>query len=61
MPLHDAVGIHCKNGATAEMTAQMSSIWAKGFMFDDRVRFIRLNTTTPPWWREKVIFVYYLV
>ena len=33
MPLHDAVGINCKEGATTEYTkAQMSSIWAKGCM-----------------------------
>ena len=30
MPLHDAVGINCKKGAT---TAQLSSVWAKGCIF----------------------------
>ena len=30
MPLHDAVEINCKNGATTENLAQVSSIWAKG-------------------------------
>ena len=32
MPLHDAIGINCKKGATTENQAQMSSIWAKGCM-----------------------------
>ena len=32
MPLHQAAGINCKNGATTEIKAQMSSIWAKGCM-----------------------------
>ena len=32
MPLHDVVGINCKNGATPEYQGQMSSIWAKGCM-----------------------------
>ena len=31
MPLQDAVGINCKNGATIlKIKAQVSSIWAKG-------------------------------
>ena len=30
MPLHDAVGINCKNGAILKIKAQVSSIWAKG-------------------------------
>ena len=30
IPLHDAVGINCKKGATTENQGQMSSIWAKG-------------------------------
>ena len=30
MPLHDVVGINCKNGATTEINGQVSSIWAKG-------------------------------
>ena len=28
-PLHNAVGINCKKGATTEIKAQMSSMWAK--------------------------------
>ena len=34
MPLHDAVGLNCKNGATTEYRckAQKSSSWAKGCM-----------------------------
>ena len=30
MPLHDAVGINCKKGQLLKITAQVSSIWAKG-------------------------------
>ena len=30
IPLHDAVGINCKNGATTENLGSVSSIWAKG-------------------------------
>ena len=30
MPLHDAVGINCKKGATMKIKTQLSSIWAKG-------------------------------
>ena len=30
MPLHDAVGLNCKNGELLKITAQASSIWAKG-------------------------------
>ena len=32
MPLHDSVGINCKNGAITEIKEQMSSILAKGCM-----------------------------
>ena len=32
MPLHDAVGINCKKGATIAKKSQMSSLWAKGCM-----------------------------
>ena len=32
MPLHDAVGINCKNGELLNIKAKMSSIWAKGCM-----------------------------
>ena len=37
MPLHDAVGINYKKGATAENQGEVSSIWAKEYMFDDCV------------------------
>ena len=37
MPLHDAVGINCKKEATMKIKGQLSSIWAKGHMFDDCV------------------------
>ena len=29
-PLHDAIGINCKNGQLLKIKAQVSSIWAKG-------------------------------
>ena len=32
MPLHDAVGINCKKGATTDNQGQVSSIWDKGCM-----------------------------
>ena len=32
MPLHDAVGINCKKGATVENQGSCSSIWAKGYI-----------------------------
>ena len=32
MPLHDAVWINCKKGTTTDKKAQMSNIWAKGYM-----------------------------
>ena len=32
MPLHDAVGINRKKGATTENLGAMPSIWAKGSM-----------------------------
>ena len=35
MSFHDALGINCKKGATTENQSQVSSIRAKGCMFDD--------------------------
>ena len=32
MPLHDAVGINCKKGTTTEIKAQVSGLWAKGYI-----------------------------
>ena len=32
MPLHDAVRINCKKLQLRKIKAQVSSIWAKGFM-----------------------------
>ena len=32
MPLHDAVGINCKNGTTTENQGSGASIWSKGFI-----------------------------
>ena len=59
MLLHDAVGINCKKGATAEN--QGADVMYMGYVVyvDDRVCVIWFDMTTPPWWREKVK-VYYL-
>ena len=35
--VHDAVGINCKKGDLLKIKAQVTSIWAKGYMFDDCV------------------------
>ena len=37
MPLHDAVVINCKKGATTENQGAGVNIWAKGCMLDDCV------------------------
>ena len=37
LQLHDAVGINRINGTTTDIKAQVSSMWAKGCMFDDCV------------------------
>ena len=43
MPLHDAVGINSEKGALLKIKAQMSSIWAKGCIFDDCVCVLYLT------------------
>ena len=42
-----------------KIKAQVSSIWAKGCMFDDCVCVFRVDMTTPHWWKEKVTVYYY--
>ena len=42
-----------------KIKAPMSSIWAKGRMWMI-VCVIRVDMTTHPWWREKVM-VYYII
>ena len=60
MPLHNAVGINCKKGATIlKIEGQVSSIWAKGCMLYDCMCVIWLDMTTPSWRREKVMVYYY--
>ena len=69
MPIHDAVGINCKNGATTENQGAWSSIWAKGQVYGLRgtppprrgSQVYGLDMTTPPWWREKVVVYYYYI
>ena len=60
MPLHDAVGINRKKGATTENQGSGVKYMGQGVYFDDCVCvFILLDMTTPPWCREKVM-VYYI-
>ena len=40
MPLHDAVGVNYKRGATTEINAQVPGIWALRCVFDDSVSVI---------------------
>ena len=53
-------GYSVKMAQLLEIMVQVSSIWAKGCMFDNCVCVMRLDMTTPPWWREKVM-VYYII
>ena len=75
MPLHDAVGINCKNGELQKLKEQVSSIFAKGdcsiysiYIYEVYalrvicwviVCVIRLGMTNPPWSRKKVMVYYY--
>ena len=59
MPLHDAVGINCKNGATTENQGSAIKYMGLGVYLDDCVYFIGLDMTTPPWCREKVVVYYF--
>ena len=40
MQLHDAVVIICKMAQQLKIKAHVSSIWAKGSMFDDYVCYL---------------------
>ena len=71
MPLHNEIIINCKKCATTENQGTgvkfekfkfgVSSLaWVEameGCMFHDCVLVIRLDMTTPPWWRENVVIV----
>ena len=46
MPLHDAVGVNCKKGATCEN--QGAGAWYMGCVVSDCVGVIRLDMATPP-------------
>ena len=46
-------------GQLLKIKAQVSSIWAKGCMFEDCMCVIWLGMTTTPRWREKVM-VYFI-
>ena len=58
MPLHDAVGINCRNGATTENQGSVSSILAKGcvLMF---VHVCYLTRHEHPSLVEEKVMVYY--
>ena len=60
MPLHDVVGINCKNGATTENQGSSVKYMGYGVYLDDCVCVLSDLTTTPPWCREKVM-VYYIL
>ena len=60
MPLHDAVGINCKKGATTENQGSAVKYMGKGcILMTVCVCFICPDMTTPPWCREKVMAYYY--
>ena len=60
MPLHDVVGINCKKGATTENQGSAVKYMGQGVYLDDCAIFIRLDMSTPPRCREKVMVYYYL-
>ena len=59
MLLHDAVGTNCENDATTENQGSGVKYMVLRGVLDDCVCFIRLDMTTPPWCREKVMLYYY--
>ena len=59
MPLHDAVEIICKKGATEYQCADVKYM-GLGAYVDDCVCVIRLDITTALWWKEKVMVYYYI-
>ena len=48
MPLLDAVGVNCQNGATTDINLQEINMQAKGCLLDNCVGMIRLDMSTPP-------------
>ena len=61
MPLRGAVRINCKKGATTEYQGADVKYMGLGVYVDDYVSVIRLDMSTPPWWREKVMVYYYII
>ena len=61
MPLHDAVEVNCKNGATTENQGVCSYCVCCSIVcvfVRVRVRMgvrVCIDMTTSPWWREKVL------
>ena len=55
LQLHDAVGINYKKGATTENQGADVKYVGYGVYVDDSVGVIRLDMTTPAWWREEVM------
>ena len=37
IPLHNAVGINCKNGPTTKIKTRVPGIWAKGLMLHNMI------------------------
>ena len=62
MPLHDAVGINCKNGVIPENQGSGVKYMGSGVYLDacGCVCVVLLDMTTPPWWREKVMVYYHV-
>ena len=57
--LHHAVGINCKKGTTTENQGSDCQVHGLRDVVDDCVCVVRLDMTTPPWWREKGMVYYY--
>ena len=49
-----------KRAQLLKIKAQVSSIWAKGKATILMIACLCYLTTTPPWWREKVMVYYYM-
>ena len=55
MPLHDAVGINCKKGATTEYQIVDIKYMGYGVYVGDYECVIGLEMTTPLWWTENLL------
>ena len=55
--LHDEAGINCKKDATTDNQGGDVKYMGKGVYVDDCVCVLSDDITTPPWWREKVVYI----